>query len=437
VKWLGNPEEFSCPVQTLPNGGLPSGGGYVRYTEYEVGASTIGEAAHCMLGSWWKEQNDFEPRHLLEELQIIENAIEEYGGEHVWGNYHQTNWDTYDLQTQIDSVNDIRKNSPKLLRRAQRLRDRVNLPYPLQQKVAVETYSLVENLAKAMMQSVGEFPGPIRNAFQNFSLAAAVIRLRKAVNDYMEEFHPEIDFDKTPVRNPSPDETISEAIELIKAGVVDPQTLEGFEEIVNNYPGLIRLVPGLPCHWNDIEFGLFAFENDPDYILFKLNEGMFYALNTNDSYGIGGENPAIRLYDIVVNKKNRSNPSPDETISEAIELIKAGIAPSLSLDDINTLLSVINEQRQILQPNRFPDGKVAYLDSRSVPTWRPDDAERIGARISYQGSTWGYYFDANWKDNFDPEDEEIGNIRREVDPAFLSALDEAFDQGYNAVIFWF
>jgi hypothetical protein len=85
-----------CPVQTRSNGGLPSGGSFTAFTEYEIGASRIAEAAHCILGSWgeyWSGDTlvaDFEPNHVIEEFHLITKFASEYGGEHGWGNYHRS-----------------------------------------------------------------------------------------------------------------------------------------------------------------------------------------------------------------------------------------------------------------------------------------------------------------------------------------------------------
>ena len=43
--------EGSCPIRGGHYGGIPGGGGYRPYKEYDVGAQRMAEAAHCILGS--------------------------------------------------------------------------------------------------------------------------------------------------------------------------------------------------------------------------------------------------------------------------------------------------------------------------------------------------------------------------------------------------
>jgi hypothetical protein len=79
------------PLLVDDYGGIPSDGGYKKFTEYEVGVSIIAESLHCILGSLGKilkyyvnqgEQIDSgkrtEKQHITEEFNIIQDAIEEY-----------------------------------------------------------------------------------------------------------------------------------------------------------------------------------------------------------------------------------------------------------------------------------------------------------------------------------------------------------------------
>jgi hypothetical protein len=62
-------------------GGIPSNGGYDSFTEYEVGAARMAEAAHCILGSISKASRGgfgIEKDHVEEEMGIILDSQKEY-----------------------------------------------------------------------------------------------------------------------------------------------------------------------------------------------------------------------------------------------------------------------------------------------------------------------------------------------------------------------
>ena len=52
--YLKEEEGIGCPIRGAIYGGIPSGGDFLATTEYEVAASNIAEAAHCILGSLGK-----------------------------------------------------------------------------------------------------------------------------------------------------------------------------------------------------------------------------------------------------------------------------------------------------------------------------------------------------------------------------------------------
>ena len=91
--YLKEEEGIGCPIRGAIYGGIPSGGDFLATTEYEVAASNIAEAAHCILGSLgkrigalagdmdkseWEGMVYGETEHLTEEIGIIVKALEEY-----------------------------------------------------------------------------------------------------------------------------------------------------------------------------------------------------------------------------------------------------------------------------------------------------------------------------------------------------------------------
>jgi hypothetical protein len=205
-----------CPIRSEMYGGMPTGGGYVANTEYEIGAQRIAEAAHCLLGSLgnvgkgddWDVMLRYERAHIEEELGIIVDDVKEYARDV----YTRQFYDVSDYKPQYrervaesarNSVASILKTSPKLRARAEErlavvARDKT-IPTEIR-LVAVATYMVLIELANAMEHSVsGQFrllkrpgrkrprswrwPQPISNAFRDPQLRQAVRTLQERVEN--------------------------------------------------------------------------------------------------------------------------------------------------------------------------------------------------------------------------------------------------------------
>jgi len=172
----------SCPLRTKAYGGLPSSGGYVAWTEYEIGAQRIAEASHCILGSMGGD-HWFEPGHIRDELDLIERTVEEYS-KRLYSD-RLLNYNDDDIEFVEGSVKSIGKASPKLRARAQKLKAEVERQEDIPQKVkttALLTYDVVIELTNAMEHSVRSWPKKMENAFQNRKLRQSIRNLRHAVD---------------------------------------------------------------------------------------------------------------------------------------------------------------------------------------------------------------------------------------------------------------
>jgi len=144
-------------------------GGYISYTEYEVGAQRIAEEAHCILGSLHKlavgSWKDVELGHIQEEIDLMKYNVNEYAKplyiDRVWdgaGEYAK------------QSLEDIRSTSPMLREQAEcalgQLRAHRSDIDPEDYRLAEECYRLLINLADKMERSVRDADDKPRfNAF--------------------------------------------------------------------------------------------------------------------------------------------------------------------------------------------------------------------------------------------------------------------------------
>lgn len=103
-----------------PYAGLPSGGGFEPYTEYEIGMARVAEAVHCIIGSLVKSRGEnsnrwflLERQHIKEELQIIDDAMVEY--------YKPLYRERFNRTSSDEHVKRIRTKAGKLAQYSRRL----------------------------------------------------------------------------------------------------------------------------------------------------------------------------------------------------------------------------------------------------------------------------------------------------------------------------
>jgi len=182
-------EAASCPLSSMAYGGLPSGGGYSDYTEYEVGARIMAEALHCVLGSLERAMStgskDFlaafeygERQHIEEEIEIIENTLSNYSHPKYIERLFQGN------PHEKESVESIKNTSYKLGKITKDLskkldKDMDKAVYGL----AYETYRTAYELARQMLESIKDWPDSTTNAFKSTLLKVRVKTMRYRFND--------------------------------------------------------------------------------------------------------------------------------------------------------------------------------------------------------------------------------------------------------------
>jgi len=170
----------ACPIATQAYGGLPDAGGYESNTEYEIGAQSFAEAAHCILGSLGKALGDnglrYELGHISEEMGIIRKVIREYSKEL----YTTRVWENHPYKEK--SVESIRQTSKKLRDTAIQKKSNIETKEEPIRSIAIATYDAVIMLTLAMEESVQDFPN-MTNAFRNESLKMSVEKLGHMVDE--------------------------------------------------------------------------------------------------------------------------------------------------------------------------------------------------------------------------------------------------------------
>jgi len=170
----------ACPIATQVFGGLPESGGYGSNTEYEIGAQSFAEAAHCILGSLGRALGDnglrMELGHISEEMYLIRKAVTTYSRDI----YTTRLWEKYPYYKE-KSVENIRQASKKLRVLAERKKSEVETKEEPIRSIAIATYDAVIMLTITMLESIKDYPN-MTNAFQNESLKQSVEKLGQMVD---------------------------------------------------------------------------------------------------------------------------------------------------------------------------------------------------------------------------------------------------------------
>tara|TARA_Y100000310_G_scaffold60467_1_gene55793 strand:+ start:1997 stop:3091 length:1095 start_codon:yes stop_codon:yes gene_type:complete len=187
-----------CPLSQLLYGGMPSGGGFQPYTEYEIGAMRIAEACHCLLGSlgklhdrrlddapWsrWRELLAYERAHLEEEFGIVVKAVHEYNRPLYTERINHPR-QGYGVQVER-TVHSLRERGPRLSDLARRRRDELvacdELPQEVQE-AAWGAYTVLMVLGAVVREAVSRWPtGPVWSPYGDVILAVAVQNLERKI----------------------------------------------------------------------------------------------------------------------------------------------------------------------------------------------------------------------------------------------------------------
>lgn len=163
---------------------MPTGGRFGPYTEYELAAQNMAEAAHCILGSLAKLNSNtpfwMEKGHIKEEMGIIERAMKEYTRDVYLGRVFRP-------ENAKKTIESVKKAAPRLEKDAMSARRRVskNLPKEIQD-LAKYAYDFLVLLARKLLDSVEQIEkGNMVNAYRNTILQASVKNLRKMVDRFL------------------------------------------------------------------------------------------------------------------------------------------------------------------------------------------------------------------------------------------------------------
>ena len=179
-----------CPLQTQ-YGEMIGQGGFGNNTEYEIGASRMAEAAHCILGSLAKLNNNtpfwVEKDHVKEEFGIIEKGAREYGKD-LYIDPNRMDMNSSYVQ---DTIKSVKRNSPILRSSAESAMRRLDKKLPKEiKRLAEETYKFLIELAVQLLGSIniaekeGSF-GKTYNAYSTKFLQGRIRSLKKVYNDFM------------------------------------------------------------------------------------------------------------------------------------------------------------------------------------------------------------------------------------------------------------
>ena len=213
-------EGISCPLRNDWYGGMPAGGGFGAYKEYTVAAQRYGEAAHCILGSLgrrvgaegkseWHSMVRGEKEHLLEEIGIMKETLEEYSRDLYIDQINDLTIYKEDRREEIaeynqGAIDNIRKMAPKLEEKARNGMSRLKAIKSAEPefpdavyKVALYTYQCLGQLGVYMLESVEDWDDargtgldPSKNAFKNRKLRARTFLLDEAIDEMIQELGP-------------------------------------------------------------------------------------------------------------------------------------------------------------------------------------------------------------------------------------------------------
>lgn len=182
-----------CPLRTRSYGGIPASGGFTSWMEYEVGAGTASEAAHCILGSLGRMLHlDREKvpglasgaarghlAHIKEELEIIEKTVKEYARPV----YIRQVIERAGTEYADGMVEDIRDVAHELMKRAKRAKAKLRPDEtpPDILAVAEATYDFLITLSRELLDSIRGYPDDVDNAFASARVKSATRELSDAV----------------------------------------------------------------------------------------------------------------------------------------------------------------------------------------------------------------------------------------------------------------
>ena len=163
---------------------MPTGGRFGAFTEYEIAAQNMAEAAHCILGSLAKLNSNtpfwVEKDHIKEEMGIIEKTMKEYTRDVYLGRVFRP-------ESAKKTIMSVKKAAPRLIKDAMSARRRISKDLPKEiQELAKYAYDFLVLLGRKLLNSVEEIEkGNMVNAYRDTILQASVKNLRKMADKFL------------------------------------------------------------------------------------------------------------------------------------------------------------------------------------------------------------------------------------------------------------
>lgn len=157
-------------------------------TMYQVGASKILEAAHCIMGSLERMGRVQEPSwvhgdlpHIKEEMGIIEKVL---GDRETINASHYAfimKEGTPEFATAIQKIRSLKERVLKDTRKGRKEWGESDAPATMRM-VALACYDLVDTLVKSMSSSLDAYPPLVLNFYLSWDVDFAMMRLRSMID---------------------------------------------------------------------------------------------------------------------------------------------------------------------------------------------------------------------------------------------------------------
>ncbi len=177
-----------CALGTI-YGGLPEGGWFQAYTEYEIGLQRVAEAVHCILGSLGSAAYAkasplrIEVGHINEEMGIILHVNQEYVRD-VYREHLEVS------KYKDESLESMSSAATRLRERAAKMKGRLQVEDPLYQAAADACYDVVIRLCEATLKVLGIYQdsGKLFYPLNNREYGEAVEVLDESLRALVEQY---------------------------------------------------------------------------------------------------------------------------------------------------------------------------------------------------------------------------------------------------------
>ncbi len=161
-----------APDPRFAYAGVPSGGGFIAQTEYEIGAQRIAEAVHCVLGAVLSDDK----YHMADECDLVHHLLSEYSKPDYPKNFREKAEREGEGRDGVDTKGFMQR-ARSLVQLAKSLRSKVDDTWN-HPEIARASYDTLVALGKAVEESLlFDAPGVWGSAYQDPALQDAAGRL--------------------------------------------------------------------------------------------------------------------------------------------------------------------------------------------------------------------------------------------------------------------